>query len=149
MNAQHTKPVDILLVEDNPNDVELALEAIKDSKLLINMHVVADGPEALHFLHRRQPYDEAPRPDLVLLDLNLPTLSGHAVLQHIKSDEDLGHIPVVVLTTSDSPDDVAQAYERFANAYVTKPIDLDQFIAIVKVIEEFWFSIVKLPPGQA
>jgi len=139
------KPVVILLVEDNPGDVRLTQEAINDGKVRNNMHVAEDGVEAVAFLRREGKYADAPRPDLILLDLNLPKKDGREVLAEIKTDEDLKRIPVVVLTTSKAEQDIFRAYDQHANCYITKPVDLNQFIKIVKGIEEFWFTIVKLP----
>ena len=138
-------PVEILLVEDNPGDVRLTMEALRDGKMRNNLHVVEDGIEALAFLRGEGKYASAPRPDLVLLDLNLPKKDGREVLAEIKADENLKCIPVVVLTTSQAEEDVLKAYGLNANCYVTKPVDLDQFIKVVKSIEEFWLTIVKLP----
>lgn len=134
-------PIEILLVEDNPGDVRLTQEALKESKVRNTMHVVNDGVEALSFLHH-----SATHPDLILLDLNLPKKSGLEVLAEIKMDENLKRIPVVVLTTSEAEKDILQSYNLHANAYITKPVDLEQFIKVVKSIEDFWFEIVKLPP---
>jgi CheY-like chemotaxis protein len=139
------KPVEILLVEDNPGDVRLTQEALNDGKVRNNMHVAEDGVEAVAFLRREGKYADAPRPDLILLDLNLPKKDGREVLAEIKTDEDLKRIPVVVLTTSKAEQDIFRAYDQHANCYITKPVDLDQFITIVKGIEDFWFTIVKLP----
>ncbi len=139
------KPVEILLVEDNPGDVRLTQEALNDGKVRNNMHVAEDGVEAVAFLRREGKYADAPRPDLILLDLNLPKKDGREVLADIKTDEDLKRIPVVVLTTSKAEQDIFRAYDQHANCYITKPVDLDQFITIVKGIEDFWFTIVKLP----
>ncbi len=139
------KPVEILLVEDNPGDVRLTQEALNDGKVRNNMHVAEDGVEAVAFLRREGKYADAPRPDLILLDLNLPKKDGREVLAEIKTDEDLKRIPVVVLTTSKAEQDIFRAYDQHANCYITKPVDLDQFIKIVKGIEDFWFTIVKLP----
>jgi len=139
-------PVDILLVEDNPADVRLTLEALKESRLLTNLHVVGDGVEALAFLRREGEYEHAPRPDLVLLDLNLPRKDGREVLAEVKTDPDLKRIPVAVLTTSQAEEDVVRSYDLHANCYVTKPVDLDQFLHVVRTINEFWLTIVKLPP---
>lgn len=139
-------PIEILLVEDNPGDVRLTIEALKDGKMRNNMHVVGDGVEALAFLHREAKYADAPRPDLILLDLNLPKKDGREVLAEIKSDKNLKHIPVVVLTTSEAEEDILKAYGLNANCYITKPVDLDQFFKVVKSIECFWLTIVKLPP---
>ncbi len=135
----------ILLVEDNPGDARLTQEAMRDSKMLNLIHVVEDGVEAMAFLRREGRYSEAPRPDLILLDLNLPKKDGRAVLAEIKTDPDLRRIPVVVLTTSRSEEDVLKAYDLHANAYVTKPVDLEQFMKIVALIDDFWFNVVTLP----
>lgn len=139
--------IEILLVEDNPGDVRLTREALKESKLHNNLSVVEDGAEALAFLRRQGRYANAPRPDILLLDLNLPRIDGRQVLEEIKNDDDLKRIPVVVLTTSASEQDILMSYNLHANCYITKPVDLNQFITIVKNIENFWFSIVKLPPA--
>ncbi len=138
--------VEILLVEDNPGDVRLTREALKDSKIVNNLHVVVDGVEAMAFLRREGKFADAPRPDIILLDLNLPRKSGNEVLAEIKQDEDFKRIPVVVLTTSDDERDILTSYNLHANCYITKPVDLPRFVTIVKNIENFWFSIVKLPP---
>jgi CheY-like chemotaxis protein len=140
-----TRPIEVLLVEDNPADVRLTQEALKEGKVRNRLHSVPDGVEALAFLHREGKYADAVRPDLILLDLNLPRKSGREVLGEIKTDPGLRHIPVVVLTSSQAEKDIAQAYDLHANCYVTKPVDLDRFIEVVKSIEGFWFSIVKLP----
>lgn len=139
-------PIEILMVEDNPGDVRLAQETLKDSKVANTLHVVQDGVAALDFLYRRAGYGAAPRPDLILLDLNLPKKNGREVLEVIKQDAHLQTIPVVVLTTSKAEEDVMRAYRLHANCYITKPIDLAQFIQIVRTIEEFWLAIVTLPP---
>ena len=138
--------IEILMVEDNPGDVRLTREALKDSKILNQLHVVEDGVAALDFLYRRPPYESVQRPDLVLLDLNLPRMDGREVLATIKADPQLKLIPVVVLTTSEAEEDVLRAYHLAANCYVTKPVDLHQFNRIVQGIENFWLSIVTLPP---
>lgn len=140
------RPVEVLLVEDNPGDVRLTREALRDGKVSNNLSVVQDGVEAMRFLRREGPYADAPRPDVVLLDLNLPKKDGRQVLQEIKGDEALRMIPVVILTSSEAERDISGAYALQANCYVTKPVDLDQFITVVRSIEDFWFSIVKLPP---
>ena len=140
------RPIEVLLVEDNPGDVRLTREALKDGKVSNNLSVAPDGVEALRFLRREGPYADAPRPDVVLLDLNLPKKDGRQVLQEMKADPSLRTIPVVILTSSEAERDIAGAYELQANCYITKPVDLDQFITAVKSIEDFWFSIVKLPP---
>jgi CheY-like chemotaxis protein len=138
--------IEILLVEDNPGDVRLTHEALKEGKVRNNMSVVSDGVAALAFLRGEPPYSGVPHPDLILLDLNLPKKGGLEVLSEIKNDERLKRIPVVVLTTSQAEQDIIRSYEIHANAYVTKPVDLDQFILVVKSIEDFWLEIVKLPP---
>ena len=140
------KPVEILMVEDNPADVRLAMEALKESKLLNTVSVVEDGVEAMAFLRREGKYAGAARPDAILLDLNLPRKDGREVLAEIKADERLKRIPVVVLTTSQAEQDIVKAYDLSANCYITKPVNLDQFIAVVRAVGEFWFSIVRLPP---
>ncbi len=140
------KVVDILLVEDNEGDVRLAREALKDGKIHNNLYVVEDGEDALEFLYKRGAYADAPRPDLILLDLNLPRKSGREVLAEVKSDPDLKRIPVVILTVSKDEEDILRAYNLHANCYVTKPLDFEQFVKIAKTIEEFWLSIVRLPP---
>ena len=142
------KPIEILLVEDNPGDVRLTLEALKDGKMKNSMHVAKDGVEALQFLRRVGKYADAPCTDLVLLDLNLPKKDGREVLAEIKADEDLKHIPVIVLTTSKAEEDIFRAYDLHANCYITKPIDLDRFTKVVKSIEDFWLTIVKLPRSE-
>lgn len=140
------RPVEILLVEDNPGDVRLTRETLKDSKLLNRMSVAVDGVEALAFLRREGRYDGEARPDLILLDLNLPKKDGREVLAEIKADESLRRIPVIVLTTSSAEQDILKMYDLHANCYIAKPVDLDQFSAVVRAIEAFWFTIVKLPP---
>ncbi|MBW1613310.1 MAG: response regulator [Deltaproteobacteria bacterium] len=139
------KPIEILLVEDNPGDVRLTQEAFKDGKMLNKLHVVEDGMEALDFLKREGKYTDAPRPELILLDLNLPRKYGRSVLAEIKADRDLKRIPVVILTTSRPEEDILRSYDLNANCYITKPVDLIQFIDVVKFIEEFWLTIVKFP----
>ncbi len=141
--------VEILMVEDNPGDVRLTQEALKESKVRNKMHVVEDGVEALAFLRREGQYADAPHPDLILLDLNLPRKNGREVLAEIKEDPDLRRIPVVILTISQAEEDVLKTYDLHANCYITKPVDLDQFIKVVRSIEDFWFGIVKLPPNDA
>jgi two-component system, chemotaxis family, response regulator Rcp1 len=137
--------IEILLVEDNPGDVRLTQEVLKEGKVNNNLNVVDDGIKALAFLSKEPPYTNVPHPDLILLDLNLPRKDGREVLQIIKADQQLRRIPVVVLTTSQAEQDIVQAYNLHANCYISKPIDLDQFIRVVKSIEEFWLTIVKLP----
>jgi CheY-like chemotaxis protein len=142
------KSIEILLVEDNPGDVDLAREAMENGKVRNTLHVVGDGEAAMAFLRRKGEYADAPRPDLVLLDLNLPKKDGQEVLAEIKSDDNLKCIPVVILTTSKSEEDISKSYNLHANCYITKPIDLRRFIEAVQAIEEFWFTIVKLPPNE-
>ncbi len=141
-------PVKILLVEDNVADARLTLESLKDCKVLNELSFVSDGAEAIEFLYRRGKYHSAPRPDLILLDLNLPRKNGGEVLALIKGDPDLKSIPVVILTSSSSERDIASSYNLHANCYITKPIDLDEFAEVVRAVEGFWFSIVKLPPDR-
>jgi CheY-like chemotaxis protein len=143
-----TEPVhtiEVLLVEDDPGDVLLTKEAFADNKVKNHLHVVSDGEEAVAYLHRRGPYADAVRPDLVLLDLNLPRKDGREVLKDIKADPELRTIPVVVLTTSEADEDILSSYDLHANAYVTKPVDFDSFIRIVRQIDDFFVSVVKLP----
>lgn len=137
--------IEILLVEDNPGDIRLTREAIKEYKILNNLSVVQDGEEAINFLKKKDKYEEAPTPDLVLLDLNLPKIDGREVLRIIKSDDDLKTIPVVVLSTSENDKDIISSYQNYASCYITKPIDFDQFITVIKELQNFWVSIVKLP----
>jgi CheY-like chemotaxis protein len=139
--------VEILLVEDNPGDERLTREALKEGKVYSNLHWVKDGVEAMEFLQQKGKYKDAPRPDIILLDLNLPKKDGREVLQDIKSDENLRRIPVVVLTTSKAEEDVLRSYNRHANCYVTKPVDLEKFIVVVKSIDVFWLTVVTLPPN--
>ena len=140
------RSIEILLVEDNPGDVDLAREALENGKVHNNLHVVGDGEAAMAFLRRQRQYADAPRPDLVLLDLNLPKKDGREVLAEIKSDPHLMRIPVVILTTSKAEEDILKSYNLHANCFITKPLDLNQFIKVVQAVEDFWFSIVKLPP---
>jgi len=143
------RPIDILLVEDNPGDVRLTIEGLNEGKVRNNLHVAKDGVEALAFLRRQGKYADAIRPDLILLDLNLPRKDGREVLSEIKADDRLKTIPVVVLTTSRAEQDVLQSYQLQANCYITKPVDLEQFITVVKSIEDFWLTIVTLPSSSA
>jgi len=138
-------PIEILLVEDSPDDIVLTTEALKDGKVRNRVSVVEDGEEAMAFLRHEGPYQAAPRPDLILLDLNLPRKSGREVLAEIKQDPKLKRIPVVIMTTSSDEKDILQAYNCHANCYITKPVDLDQFLGVVKSIEHFWLTVVKLP----
>ena len=145
--APAAAPIEILLVEDSPGDVRLTQEALTEGKIRNNLYVVGDGVEALAFLHREAPFAEMPRPDLILLDLNLPRMGGIEVLRHIKTNENLKRIPVVVLTTSNAEQDIVKSYSLHANCYITKPVDFERFIEVVKHIQSFWFSIVHLPPA--
>jgi len=140
------QPIVILLVEDEPGDSYLTIEALKSAKILNRVHLVEDGVQAMAFLQREAPYTDATRPDLILLDLNLPRKDGRQVLAEIKHNPSLNSIPVVVLTTSSADEDVLQSYNLRANCYITKPVDLEQFMTVVKATQEFWLSIVKLPP---
>jgi CheY-like chemotaxis protein len=139
------RSVEILLVEDNPGDVDLAREGLAEGKLRIKLHVVTDGEEAMAFLRRQGVYSDAPLPDLILLDLNLPRKDGREVLSEVKADKELSTIPVVVLTSSKSEEDIIKSYHLHANCYIAKPITFHEFVKVVKLIEEFWFTIVTLP----
>jgi len=138
-------PIEVLLVEDSPGDVRLTQEAFKDAKVLINLNVASDGVEAMAFLGREGKYADAPRPDLILLDLNLPKKDGREVLSELKESPALKSIPVVILTTSASEADIHGSYQHHANCYITKPVDLEGFLKVVKSIDSFWLSVVKLP----
>jgi CheY-like chemotaxis protein len=140
------KPVEILLVEDNEGDVGLIEEVFEDAKIRNNLHVVEDGEDAILFLRGEGQFSGAPRPDIILLDLNLPKKDGREVLEEIKEDDDLKNIPIVVLTTSKAEEDILKSYNLHSNAYITKPVDFDQFIKVIKSIEDFWLEVVKLPP---
>jgi CheY-like chemotaxis protein len=140
------RPVEILLVEDNPGDVRLTMEALRGGRVRNNIHVVEDGVQAMDFLRRQGDYGAVPRPDLILLDLNLPKKDGWQVLGEVRQDPALKRIPVVILTSSAAEQDILQAYELAANCYITKPVDLEQFLRVLKSIEDFWLVIVKLPP---
>lgn len=140
-----SRPIEILLVEDNPGDARLTIEAMREAKMRNRIQVVEDGVEAMEFLRRQGRFGDAPRPDLILLDLNLPRKDGREVLAEVKADPDLKRIPVVVLTTSQAEEDVVRAYDLHANCYVTKPVDLEQFMKIVAQIDEFWVKVVTLP----
>jgi two-component system, chemotaxis family, response regulator Rcp1 len=144
--VDENRPVEILLVEDNPGDERLTREALKEGKVYSNLHWVKDGVEAMSFLRREGKYADVPRPDIILLDLNLPKKDGREVLQDIKNDDALKRIPVVVLTTSKAEEDVLRTYNLHANCYVTKPVDLEKFIVVVKSIDVFWLTVVTLPP---
>ncbi len=146
MNKNEGRPIEILLVEDSPSDTDLTLEALKDFKVRNHVSVVEDGVQALQFLRRQGPFAEAPRPDMIMLDLNLPRKDGREVLADIKADEDLKTIPIVVLTTSRADQDILRAYQLNANCYITKPVDFNQFLEVVRSIESFWLFVVTLPP---
>ncbi len=143
-----TRVVEILLVEDNPGDVRLTQEALKEGRVESRLNVATDGEQALKFLYQKDEFRDAPRPDLILLDLNLPKRDGSEVLEEIKSHPGLRNIPVVILTTSEAEQDILETYSLHANCYITKPVDLHRFIAVVRAIEEFWLGIVKLPPQE-
>ncbi len=147
-NGTGCGPIEILLVEDNPGDVRLTIEALKEGKIANQINVAVDGMDAMAFLHREGKYANAPKPDLILLDLNLPKKNGREVLAEIKMDPHLKCIPVVVLTSSQAEKDIVMTYNLHANCYITKPVDFGQFIDVVKSIENFWFNVVKLPPKE-
>jgi len=140
------KPIEILLVEDNPGDARLTREALAQSKVRNNLHHAKDGEEAIAFLRREGPFADAPQPDLILLDLNLPKRDGREVLEEVKSDLRLMHIPVVILTSSQAEEDILKSYRLHANCFITKPVDFEQLTRVVQGIEQFWFTLVKLPP---
>ncbi len=142
------KEIEILLVEDNPGDVRLTEEALREGKVKNRLHVARDGVEAIEFLRRRGKFADAARPDLVLLDLNLPRMDGREVLAEIKNDPDLKTLPVVVLTTSSAEADILRTYSLHANCYIQKPVDLDQFVQVVKSIDDFWLTVVRLPKDR-
>jgi CheY-like chemotaxis protein len=142
------RPIEVLLVEDNPGDVRLTQEALKEAKVHNNLSVVGDGVEAMSFLRREGQYAGSPRPDIVLLDLNLPRKDGRQVLAEVKADQELRRIPVVILTTSKAEEDILKTYDLHANCFVTKPVDFDQFIRVVQSIENFWLTIVRLPSAN-
>ena len=139
------RPIEILLVEDDEGDVLLTTEALEASKITNNMHVARNGEEALKFLRQQDGYADAPRPDIVLLDLNLPRVDGREVLSQVKADEDLRRIPIIVLTTSEAEEDIVRSYDLHANAYVTKPVDFNRFLQVIQSIDEFFVTVVKLP----
>jgi len=145
---ENGKPIEILLIEDSPGDVRLTIEALKEAKVHNHLSVAADGAEAMEFLHRKGNHNAKPRPDLILLDLNLPKKDGREVLAEIKADPSLRRIPVVVLTTSRDEVDIVRAYDLHANCYITKPVDFKQFIKVVQSIEDFWLTVVKLPRSE-
>ena len=141
-------PIEILMVEDSVDDIEITMEALKDAKVRNNLTAVRDGVEAMAYLRRQGEFRGATRPDVILLDLNMPRMDGRQVLEAIKSDPELQRIPVVVLTTSEAEEDILRAYELHANCYITKPVDMSQFIKVVRSIEDFWFTVVRLPPEE-
>ena len=151
MNRTSTewRPIEILLIEDNPGDVDLAKEALQDAKVRNRLHVVDDGAKAVDFLYKRGVYADVPRPDIILLDLNLPKKDGRQVLAEIKTDPQLAEIPVVILTTSQAEEDIVRSYQLHANCYITKPVDFKQFMHVVRSIEEFWLTVVKLPTRKS
>jgi len=140
------RPIHILMVEDNPDDIELTVEALKDARVGNFLSVVQDGEEALSYLRRQGKYRQAARPDLILLDLNMPRKNGRDVLREVKNDPELKRIPVVILTTSQAEEDILHTYDLHANCYITKPVDFNQFLKVVRSIEDFWLTVVKLPP---
>lgn len=146
INRENCRPIEILMVEDNLGDVRLTQEALREGKVRNHLHVAADGVDAMAFLRREGQHANAPQPDLILLDLNLPKKSGPEVLAEIKEDPELRRIPVVILTVSKAEEDVLKSYNLHANCYITKPVNLDQFLAVVKSIEDFWLTVVMLPP---
>jgi two-component system, chemotaxis family, response regulator Rcp1 len=148
MSEVNAEPIELLLVEDSPGDVRLTREAFKESRVLNHLHIVKDGVEALAFLRKEGQYASAVRPDLILLDLNLPKINGQEVLAQIKEDPGLKRIPVVILTVSKAEEDIIRSYNLHANCYITKPVELDQFLTAIKGIENFWLAIVKLPDGE-
>lgn len=141
-------PIDILLVEDNPGDARLTQEALREGKVYNTLYVVEDGEEAISFLQRTGEYTDCPKPDLILLDLNLPKKNGIEVLREIKKDDELKLIPTVILTTSNAEEDILASYSLYANCYITKPVDLPQFYEVIKSVEDFWFTVVKLPRAE-
>lgn len=145
MNISESMAIDVLLVEDSPSDAKLTAKTFQKAKVLNNLHIVEDGVEAMDFLRQVGDYEEAPRPDLILLDLNLPKKDGRKVLAEIKDDPELCNIPVVILTTSEAEEDILKSYALHANCYITKPVTLKQFIKVVESIEDFWLTVVKLP----
>jgi two-component system, chemotaxis family, response regulator Rcp1 len=148
-NSTDWRPIEILLIEDNPGDVDLTKEALQEAKVRNRLHVVDDGAKAVEFLYKRGEYADAPRPDIILLDLNLPKKDGRQVLVEIKADPQLAEIPVVILTTSQAEEDIVRSYQLHANCYITKPVDFKQFMRVVKSIEEFWLTVVKLPQRKS
>jgi CheY-like chemotaxis protein len=147
MSIQNVVPIEILLIEDNPGDVDLTKFALKKAKMVNNVNVAIDGEDAMAFLRRKAKHGEAPRPDLVLLDINLPKKSGMEVLAEMKNDEGLRRIPVIMLTTSEAEADIIKAYDLHANSYVAKPVDLGQFMEAIRSLDDFWLAVVKYPQG--
>jgi chemotaxis family two-component system response regulator Rcp1 len=147
-NSGNGRSIEVLLIEDNPGDVRLAMEALKEAKLANHVSIASDGEEALAFLRKEKGYGNAPRPDLILLDLNLPKKDGREILAEIKKDANLKRIPVVVLTTSTAEEDILKAYNLHANCYISKPVDFDKFTQVVRQIEDFWFTVVLLPSDE-
>lgn len=145
VNGHKISPIQILVVDDNPGDVRLMLEALREAKVANRVNVAEDGVQAMAFLHRSEPFQNVTHPDLILLDLNLPRKDGREVLSEIKADPDLRRIPVVILTSSEAEQDILKTYNLHANCYITKPLDLEQFITVVKSINDFWFTVVRLP----
>ncbi|MCU0610722.1 MAG: response regulator [Candidatus Eisenbacteria bacterium] len=143
------RPIEILLVDDNPGDVRLTVEALKEGKVRNNLHIARDGVEAMEFLRRQGAYAAVPRPDIILLDLNMPRKDGREVLREIKEAEDLRRIPVVILTISKGEEDILETYNHHANCYISKPIQMDEFLKVMRSIENFWLTIVTLPPNRA
>jgi chemotaxis family two-component system response regulator Rcp1 len=148
-DSKDWRPIEILLIEDNPGDVDLTKEALQEAKVRNRLHVVDDGAKAVDFLYKRGAYADVPRPDIVLLDLNLPKKDGRQVLEEVKADPQLAEIPVVILTTSQAEEDIIRSYQLHANCYITKPVDFKQFMHVVKSIEEFWLTVVKLPKRKS
>jgi chemotaxis family two-component system response regulator Rcp1 len=148
MNNENGRAIEIMLVEDNPGDVRLTREALKEAKVRNSLNVAGDGIEAMAFLRREGTHSTAPRPDIILLDLNLPKKDGRQVLAEIKADPELRRLPVVILTTSKAEEDILKTYDLHANCFITKPVDFDQFVKVVHSIEHFWLSIVTLPPAD-
>jgi CheY-like chemotaxis protein len=146
MSHKYGSPIEILLVEDNAGDIRLTQEALSEAKVANNLAIARDGIEALEYLRREGTHSDAARPDIILLDLNMPRMDGRELLQHIKADESLAAIPVVVLTTSKAEEDIVRSYQLHANCYITKPVDLEQFLKVVRSIEDFWLTVVRLPP---
>lgn len=145
METLSPKMVDILIVEDNPGDARLIKEVLSNNRIFCQLHMAKDGVEAVNFLYQKEAFTDSPRPDLIFLDLNLPKMDGREVLAKIKSDNNLKQIPVIVMTTSEAEEDIAKSYSLHANCFVTKPMQLDQFVNVIKSLEDFWFTLVKLP----